>query len=245
MKIKNHLTKFAVSGSVFAMAGLGLAGCAKNDKPVVEEVKNTTSASSKGHSASDVKSADDAIALLKAGNADYIKGIDTTNISAKTREELVSGQYPYAVVVSCSDSRVPAEEVFNAGLGEIFTIRTAGEALNSTDIGSVEYGVEHAGAKVVVVMGHSGCGAVAAAVNGHASGDIKTIVDQIIPAVNKAKETEKDTKAIASKAVDINVMNQIETLRKNKVLKHLEEEGKVKFVGARYDLSTGAVKFFE
>lgn len=241
MKIKNHLTKFALAGSVFAIAGLGLVGCKKDSKPVVEEVTTTTASE---HAQTSVANPDDAIALLKAGNADFVNGIDKTDISVKTRESLVSGQTPPAVVVTCSDSRVPAEEIFNAGLGEIFTIRTAGNVVNTFESGSVEYAVDHLGSKVVVVMGHSGCGAVSAAVDGHASGDIQAIVDEIKPAVDEAKKTEKDTKAISSKAIDINVMNSIAKLRKNSAIKHLEDEGKIKIVSARYDLSSGEVSFF-
>ena len=237
MKIKNHLTKFALAGSVFAIAGLGLVGCSNSSKPVVEEVTTTTTTATSENTKTSVSNPDEAIALLKSGNANYVKGVDTTDISVKTRESLVSGQTPPAVVVTCSDSRVPAEEIFNAGLGEIFTIRTF-------ESGSVEYAVDHLGSKVVVVMGHSNCGAVGAAVDGHASGDIQAIVDEIKPAVDEAKKTETDTKAITSKAIDLNVMNSIAKLRANSAIKHLEDEGKIKIVGARYDLSTGEVSFF-
>ena len=244
MKIKNHLTKFALAGSVFAIAGLGLVGCANSSKPVVEEVTTTTTTATSENAKTSVSNPDEAIALLKSGNANYVKGVDTTDISVKTRESLVSGQTPPAVVVTCSDSRVPAEEIFNAGLGEIFTIRTAGNVIDTFESGSVEYAVDHLGSKVVVVMGHSNCGAVGAAVDGHASGDIQAIVDEIKPAVDEAKKTETDTKAITSKAIDLNVMNSIAKLRANSTIKHLEDEGKIKIVGARYDLSTGEVSFF-
>lgn len=177
-----------------------------------------------------------------------MKGTDSNDVSIPTREALVKGQAPHTCVITCSDSRVPPELIFNAGLGELFTIRTAGNVVAPFETGSVEYAVEHLGSKVVLVMGHSTCGAVKAAVGGHAEGDIQKIVDEIIPSVVKAKKevaTDADEKTLASKAEDINVMNSIAVLRQSKIIKHLEEEGKIKLVGAKYNLETGKVDFFD
>lgn len=191
----------------------------------------------------DVITADVAMDLLKAGNENYLN----PNLDADLRTKLsTDGQHPYAVVITCSDSRVAPEILFDINLGDIFTIRTAGNVVDAFETGSVEYGAEHLGSPLVVVLGHSNCGAVTAAVEGgEAGGSIASIVDAIAPSVEKAKGEVTDEAAVLDRAIELNVENSIAELRKSAILSELEEKGELKIVGATYDIKTGEVKFLE
>lgn len=206
-----------------------LAGCANAEK-ASEEPKRIT-----------ITSAEEAIKELKEGNEAFISGN-----TAKLRADLAeNGQAPYAVVITCSDSRVAPEVLFNTTMGELFTIRTAGNVVDEFEIGSVEYGVEHLGAPLVVVMGHSNCGAVGAAVSGEAEGFIQNIIDEITPSVEEAKKTETDESAVSTLAENLNIQNTIRKLRTSTILNDLESEGSVKIIGAKYDIKDGSVAFLE
>mgnify|MGYP003623603446 CR=1 FL=1 len=128
-----------------------------------------------------VTTPDEAVAQLQAGNATYMDAvINYGDIAPEVRADTAAnGQTPYAVVLTCSDSRVPPEHIFSAGVGDLCVIRTAGNVVSDVELGSIEYGAEHLGAKGVVVLGHSGCGAVGAALDGHADGKIQSIGDEI------------------------------------------------------------------
>ena len=206
-----------------------LAGCANAEK-ASEEPKRIT-----------ITSAEEAIKELKEGNEEFISGN-----TAKLRADLAeNGQAPYAVVLTCSDSRVAPEVLFNTTMGELFTIRTAGNVVDEFEIGSVEYGVEHLGAPLVVIMGHSNCGAVSAAVGGEAEGFIQNIIDEITPSVEEAKKTETDESAVAALAENLNIQNTIEKLHTSTILNELESQGFVKIIGAKYDIKDGSVEFLE
>ena len=156
-------------------------------------------------------------------------------------KRLKEGQHPYAVVVSCSDSRVTPTTVFNAGLGEIFDIRIAGNVVDDDALGSIEYGVEHTGAPLVVVMGHESCGAVTAAYdethnNAHAEGNIEDLVEKILPSVKNAKDIDE--------GIHNNIDNVAKEINNDAIVKHLVDQGKVKVVRAYYSLD-GKVTFME
>lgn len=265
MKLKNRITAIALC-STFALSGL--AGCtvfSNNEETTAVETtaadttaattaeatesKSSSSAAAassvEGLDASKMEVAENAANELNTGNAQYLTGEANMNVSSSLREELTNGQEPHTVVITCSDSRVPPELIFNTDLGELFTIRTAGNVVGEFEVGSVEYAVDHLGSQLVVVMGHSSCGAVGAAVEGHAEGNIESIVHEIVPSVEEAKEAETDEKAIASKAEDLNVENTLAKLRESEIIKHLEESGKIKLVGAKYDIDTGEVHYFD
>ena len=186
------------------------------------------------------------LSTLQSGNEAYRSGTTNMDVSASLRNNLASnGQNPHAIVISCSDSRVPPELVFNSSLGDLFVIRTAGNVVGDYEIGSVEYAAEHLGAPLVLVMGHSSCGAVGAAVDGEADGNIASIVKEISPSVTKAKESASDEDTIKDKAEDLNVKNTIANLRKSEILSKLEKEGKLTIKGAKYDIETGEVTVFD
>lgn len=188
-------------------------------------------------------SADSALAKLKAGNLRYVSNqVEAYKVLDEGRLATAQKQSPFAVVVSCSDSRVPAEQIFDLGVGEIFVVRSAGQVLDNASLGSIEYAAEHLGVKLVVVMGHERCGAVSAAVQGgEAAGHIAYLVEQIKPAVEAAKSKEGDlvTNAIHQNAAMI--ARQISSAKP--VLHELVHKGELKVVSAYYDLDEGTVVF--
>ncbi|MBQ9746497.1 MAG: carbonic anhydrase [Clostridia bacterium] len=183
-------------------------------------------------------SAEKVMAYLMEGNAEYVAGKSSADISAQKRKDTAeNGQFPYAVVVTCSDSRVPAEHIFSAGVGELFVIRTAGNVMGEFELGSVEYGAEHLGANLVVVLGHTGCGAVDAAMNGGAHGNIEKITEEISSCLTEG--------CTAREAEIINVRNSIEKIESTEIMAELIEAGKVRVAGAVYNIETGRVEFLD
>jgi carbonic anhydrase len=159
--------------------------------------------------------------------------------SALRLKEVAQAQHPFATILSCADSRVPAEIVFDQGIGDIFDVRIAGNIATHEAIGSIEYAVVLLGSPVLMVMGHERCGAVTAAVqNESLLGDISTFVKAIKPAVEKVKSQPGDA---VENAVVANVQYQIEQLKHSKLLTEQVQSGKLKIVGGRYDLDTGRV----
>jgi carbonic anhydrase len=156
------------------------------------------------------------------------------------------GQYPMAVVLSCIDSRVPVEEIFDQGIGDLFVARVAGNIVDEDMLGSMEYGCEEAGAKLVVVLGHESCGAIKAAIEDVKMGNITALLSKIAPALKMSKdfhgEKEVNNHAYVDTVVRNNVLNSIEQIKsKSEILKEMSEHGKIKIVGAYYNLETGEV----
>lgn len=192
--------------------------------------------------------ADQALQQLMEGNKRFVDQQMTGQklSDAKARQSLATGQKPYAVILTCSDSRVPPEIIFDKGLGEIFVIRVAGNVPDPIVLGSIEYAAEHIGSPLVMVLGHERCGAVTAAVDakGKPEGNIGAIVKTIAPAVKQARKTYtgKDKAQLVETAVDANARLVAANLTKqSSVLKHLVKEGKLTIVTAKYDLDDGTV----
>ncbi len=199
------------------------------------------------HPAAPAMSPDEALALLKEGNARFVADAPfAADIGQVRRHELAKGQQPFAVVVGCSDSRVPPELLFGRGLGELFVIRVAGNTVDLAAEGSIEYAVAELGAPLVMVLGHERCGAVSAAVsvvehNAIFPGAISDIVLPIVPAVLKAKAEPGD---LLDNSVRQNVLRTVKRLRAlGPILPAMVEAGRVKVVGGRYDLDDGKVDF--
>jgi carbonic anhydrase len=185
--------------------------------------------------------ASEVLAELKAGNQHHVQHRYThPNQTDARQKELVSGQHPHAVILTCADSRVPPEIVFDQGLGDIFDVRVAGNIAGDAEIASIEYAVEHLHTPLVVVMGHQSCGAVAAAVEGgEAPGHLPTLLQAIRPAVDEARKLKGD---LATNAVRVNVEHVVAQLRSSKpVLAGVVASGKLQIVGAVYSLETGTV----
>jgi carbonic anhydrase len=157
---------------------------------------------------------------------------------------VAKGQKPFVIVVGCSDSRVGPEVVFDQGLGDLFVVRTAGNVVDDVALGSIEYAAEHFGVPVIFVLGHTRCGAVAAAVaGGEAPGHVGSIVEKIKPAVEVTKGKEGDA---VDNAVRANVRNVVSQLRgSGPILSGLVKSGKLRVVGGCYDLDTGKVGMVE
>jgi len=190
--------------------------------------------------------AEEAIKRLLEGNRRYIAGTNSsTHRTAKRRTEVAKGQHPFAVIVGCSDSRVPPEILFDQGMGDLFVVRTAGNVIDDMAIGSIEYAVEHLGTQLIMVLGHERCGAVDATLKGGAvGGKLKSVIDAIKPAVEKAKakgQTPHGCDLLCS-SVKGNARMVAEALRKSSpVLTEAIENGMLRVVGAYYELESGVV----
>jgi carbonic anhydrase len=188
---------------------------------------------------------DDALIALLEGNARFVATKAThPNQTGERRTTVAGGQHPIAVILSCSDSRVPPEFVFDQGLGDLFVIRVAGNVADDAGIGSIEYAVEHLGSTLVMVLGHEKCGAVAATqdvvkAGGTAPGHLPALVDPIRSAVAQANTQMGDTLDVA---VIANVGNVVAQLKASQpVLAEMVDHEKIKVVGGRYDLDSGEV----
>jgi carbonic anhydrase len=181
------------------------------------------------------------LAELKTGNAHHVRHqYQHPHETVARQRELVGGQHPHAEILSCADSRVPPEIIFDQGLGDLFVVRVAGTVATDTEIGSLEYGAEHLHIPLLVVLGHESCGAVTAAVQGgNAEGHIAALVSLIKPAVDKTRGLPGDPIA---NAVRSNVQMVVQQLRSSTpVLSELVAHGKLKIVGGVYSLQTGEV----
>ncbi len=192
------------------------------------------------------QSATDALARLVEGNKHFVSGnMAQVDLGSSRRNELAAGQHPHAIIVTCSDSRVAPEHIFNEGLGDIFVVRVAGNVLDPVALGSVEYAAEHLHAPLLVLMGHDKCGAVSAAVDakGEPEGNIGAIIKMIQPAVKKAKAKGGSKEEIIDNAIRENVADSYSTvLEKSPVLKHMIESGELKVVAGVYHLASGQVE---
>jgi carbonic anhydrase len=168
-------------------------------------------------------------ARLREGNKNYITASNHT-LRLQTAEE---GQHPYAIVVCCSDSRVIPERIFSVDIGELFVIRVAGIVLDKHQLGSIEYAASHLGSQQIVVLGHTGCGAVHAALNGGGDGFIKYITDDILEAVGEERDPDK--------ACSLNVAHAVDKLEKE-FAQHPEMQG-IDVAGAVYDIRSGEVRW--
>ena len=200
--------------------------------------------------------AQEALERLKVGNARFVKGevSQQNHLTHQERALLAGEQNPFAIVLGCSDSRVPAEMVFDQGLGDLFVIRVAGNVVAPSQVGSVEFAAERYDCAVVVVLGHSHCGAIQATIDTlmhpeqPASSNLMSIVNRVRPSVEMLMQTElkNDLKKLSTHAIRSNVFSSVNQLRHGSaVLESLIEKGKLIVVGAEYSLESGEVTFFD
>jgi len=185
-----------------------------------------------------------ALLRLKEGNERFVaKRYTHPNQSAERQAEVVKGQHPFAAILTCSDSRVPPEILFDQGIGDLFINRVAGNILTEEIMGSIEYAAEHLGVPLVLVLGHQKCGAVQAAVKGgEAPGKIRKLMEALEPALRKAKSLSGD---LVENTVRVNVEQIVDQLKKSEpIMAELLHEGKVRVVGGYYSLETGRVAFY-
>jgi carbonic anhydrase len=198
----------------------------------------------------------EALTRLRDGNRRFVSELQGSAASTDQtrRRELVAGQEPFAIILGCSDSRVPAEIVFDQGLGDLFVIRVAGNIVAPSQIGSVEFAAERFGTRLVVVLGHSSCGAIEATLEElerpteRRSPNLRSIVDRIRPAVEVLLEAGlgQDRAALGHHAVRANIRASVDHLRHgSEILERLIDEDGLLVVGAEYSLETGVVDFFD
>ncbi|HEY2388870.1 MAG TPA: carbonic anhydrase family protein [Candidatus Binatia bacterium] len=185
-----------------------------------------------------------ALEALKVGNARFVSNSSKRrNWSAKV-VATATGQYPFAAVLGCMDSRVPVEVVFDQGIGDVFTVRVAGNVVNDDEVGSLEYAV-HVGAKLIVVLGHTSCGAVKGAIEGVELGSLTGLLAKIRPAAETARCHDAKNDACVTKVAEQNVLLSMKQIHeKSPYLAKSLDDGTVRLVGAMYDVATGKVTFF-
>lgn len=193
-----------------------------------------------------------AVALLKEGNARFLENKKADRNLLTQVSQTAGGQYPFATILSCIDSRVSAELIFDQGVGDIFSVRVAGNIVNEDLLGSMEFACKLAGTKVIVVLGHTSCGAVKGACDDAQMGNLTVLLSRIKPAVQAVSEPQ-DPKMRNSKNLDfvdhvarVNVNMTIEDIRrKSQVLQEMEKFGEIQIRGAMYDVKSGKVTFMD
>ncbi len=188
----------------------------------------------------------DAHKILEDGNHRFVQNLKAQrNLKDQVLQTSV-GQFPFAVILSCIDSRAPVELVFDQGIGDVFSVRVAGNIINEDVLGSMEYACKVAGSKIVVVMGHTKCGAVTAACKHVEMGNITNLLEKIKPAVLSINDSERTfTDDEIEKVSSLNVQMSIDRIRKESaILNEMEKNGDIEIVGANYDVSTGLVRFY-
>jgi len=197
-------------------------------------------------------SPNEAIQLLKEGNKRFVsREMRERDLMAQV-EETSKGQFPFACIVGCIDSRVPATTVFDQGIGSLFIATVAGNIINEDILGSLEFGCAAAGSKAIVVLGHTSCGAVKGACDSVELGNLTSLLSKINASVKETVEPNDPTMRNSSNLLFVNevaknnVLRSVENIRvKSNVLRRLEEEGKITIVGAMYDVGTGKVSFLD
>jgi len=191
---------------------------------------------------------DTILSILKKGNEDFVRGALTVRNNSERMRHASLGQHPLAVVLSCLDSRVPVEDVFHQGIGDIFVLRVAGNIVNEDILGSLEYACKVSGSKLILVLGHEYCGAIRSAVDKVEMGNITSLLEKIQPAVNASKDFDGDktsaNPAYLTHVCAENVKVSVHNIRaKSAILNQMEVDGSIKIVGAVYDMETGRVHF--
>jgi carbonic anhydrase len=189
-----------------------------------------------------------ALTLLKEGNDRFVKNLKANRDLLQQVNATAEGQLPFAAVLSCMDSRTSPELIFDQGLGDIFSIRVAGNILNNDILGSMEYATKVVGTKLILVLGHTRCGAVTGACNGVEMGHLTGLLEKIKPAIGREEEIKENrtgnNDAFLKKVTELNVVLTIEQIRtQSKIIKELEREWKVMLAGGIYEIETGRVIF--
>jgi carbonic anhydrase len=236
----------SLAASVFAF-GLSTLVCAGNDPAAQVTPKPYTPGITMTKAVQAGITPDSAVDILKAGNSRFVNGKPVVRNLKQTVSQTGLGQYPFASVVACIDSRSGPETVFDQSVGDLFVARVAGNTVNEDILGSLEYAAKVAGSRVIVVLGHTECGAIKGACDGVKMGNLTTLLDKFQPAVSKAKtEGERNSKnrQFVKEVIELNVDETIQTIRsKSSILKEMEEAGKIKIVGALLDVGTGKISW--
>ena len=193
-----------------------------------------------------------ALEILKEGNERFVSNLRVNRNLLQQANETRDGQFPFATIVSCIDSRTSAELIFDQGLGDIFSVRIAGNVINTDVVGSLEFACHLAGSRLIVVLGHTSCGAIKGACDHVEIGNLTELLSKIQPSVYEESETANPAQrnsrnhTFVENVADLNVRRSVRTIvNRSYILEHLIESGKVAIIGAKHDLATGAVTFFD
>ena len=244
MKSKINRRNMIIGGSAVAVSALSNSQSLAGQNPQQEKDKPESSEPVKLAPPKDGK---EAMARLLAGNERFVSGkLNHPHSANEWRKRLVGGQNPFVTIIGCADSRVPPELLFDQGFGDLFVIRVAGNVIDTDVAGSVEYGVDHLSTKLVVVMGHEGCGAVTAALQKMEDiekepNEIQALVGKIKPAVRKF-DAGVSFKEQLKTSVEDNVRNSVKLLKAIPDLAKAEKESRTKIVGSVYEIETGRVR---
>jgi carbonic anhydrase len=228
------------------VAPLALPGCTASSSPAPSPVVSTTIDKTEQSAITP----DQALQRLKDGNQRFVSGQSLRRDYPAQVKASASGQYPFAVVLSCIDSRSAPEIVFDQGIGDLFVARVAGNYATADIIGSIEFTTKILGAKLVVVMGHTECGAIKGACDGVQMGNITTVMRALQPAVDDVKDAQGDrtskNKQFVLLVTEANIRRTVAKLRQESpILTDMEQSGQIKIIGALHDISTGQVTFFD
>ena len=262
---KNKINRRDICKSLLALGGIAIGGVAARGQtptpsPIIDILQDQklSDAVKGGATMEEIAKLRDPIATnpqealraLKTGNARFFGGqARRPELSAAERRAQILGQTPFAVVLGCSDSRVPTEIIYDQNLGSLFITRVAGNVVDTGTTGSIEYAVEHLKTSLVVVMGHEGCGAVKAALlpaadRARETPSIQALLNQIVPSILKLPKI-RDEKAKLREAVVANVRQQVANIKKEPAIQKAIASNKINVVGAFYEITSGAVDFFE
>lgn len=247
MKTNSSFTFGEMSRRAAIVTALGVAALALNAR-AAEPGRGAPSPTSKSEQAA--MSPAQAVEKLAGGNARFVAGKPLPRDWAAARVQTAAGQYPFAVVLSCIDSRATSEVIFDQGFGDIFNARLAGNVLDAAVLGSMEFACQVAGAKLIVVVGHSKCGAIMGACSGAQLGHLTGLLDKIQPAVAEARKklpgAAPTDAALIETVAELNVQLVLRQIREQSpVLRALIDAGKIGLVGGIHDLESGKVKFLQ
>lgn len=191
-----------------------------------------------------------ALEILKDGNKRFVSNLKINRNLLQQANETSDGQHPFAVILSCIDSRTSAELIFDQGLGDVFSIRIAGNIVNEDILGSMEFGCKVAGAKIIVVLGHTKCGAIKGACDNVALGNLTGLISKIKPAINQEMSTQDNRNSsnanFVENVAELNVSLSVKNiLLKSPIIADMVKNGDIGIVGGIHDIATGEVKFFE
>ena len=195
-------------------------------------------------------SPDDVLQSLKEGNKRFASGSLTLRDHSKQIRDAVNGQYPKAIILSCIDSRVPVEDVFDKGIGDLFVARVAGNVVNEDILGSMEFSCRLAGAKLVLVIGHEYCGAIKGAIDNVQLGNLSGLLQKVSPAIHSCAHYKGEKTSKNPEFVDLVIQENIKQMVRNiriqsPILNEMERLGEIKIAGAYYDMDNGIVTFFD
>jgi carbonic anhydrase len=224
---------------VLITAGLAIA---QSGGPLVEHVLSREE--------QEALTPDDVLMLLKSGNQRFVSGDLTSRDHSAQVRNAAGGQFPKAMILSCVDSRVPVEDVFDQGIGDVFVARVAGNFENTDILGSMEFATKISGAKLILLLGHEQCGAIKAAIDGAELGNITEMLTNIKPAVDALSDYAGDQTSANPEFVhlvaEMNIRLTMQDIRaRSPILKQMEEQGQIKISGALYDMKTGKINFLE